>query len=132
MSSSLLSTAGEGISGIFFPQHPLQGLRLMLLAWLAWPLAMCDYCQMRLNVGHWRLGLGICVGLFRADEVPGCSSILAKKKAGFSDPSSEERDGAEVGSVVSSATTVNISKGFGGRSGVLNGGAKGGSGLEPN
>lgn len=90
MSSSLLSAAGEGISGIFLPQHPLQGLRLMLLAQLAWPLAMCDYCQMMLNVGHWCLGSGICVGLLRVDEVPGCSSILAQKKVGFSYPSSEK------------------------------------------
>lgn len=132
MSSSLLSAAGEGISGIFLPQHPLQGLRLMLLAQLAWPLAMCDYCQMMLNVGHWCLGSGICVGLFRVDEVPGCSSILAQKKVGFSYPSSEERDAAEGGSAVSSATTVLISKGFGGSSDVLNGAARGGPGLEPN
>lgn len=59
-------------------------------------------------------------------------AAASQKKAGFSDPSSEERNGAEVGSVVSSATTVHISKGFGGRSGVLNGEAKGGSVLEPN
>lgn len=124
MSSSLLSAAGEGISGIFLPQHPLQGLRLMLLVQLARPLGMCDYCQMMLNVGHWFLGLGIGAGLFRVDEVPGCSSILAQKKVGFSDPGSEERDAAEGGSVVSSATTMPISKGFGGSSDVLSGGQR--------